>query len=59
MRPIPYGKQWIDDDDTQSVINALEGDWMTQDPIIKQFEKKIAEYISVKFAIADIIVIYI
>ncbi len=33
-----YGKQTIDNDDIQAVVDALKSDWMTQGPTIKKFE---------------------
>ena len=36
---IPYGKQFISDDDIQAVIGALKGDYLTQGPTILEFEK--------------------
>lgn len=49
---IPYGKQWIDGEDIQGVIEVLKGDWLTQGPTIEKFEKAIADYVGVKYAIA-------
>ena len=36
---ISYGKQHIDKDDIEAVINILKGDWLTQGPAIESFEK--------------------
>lgn len=49
---IPYGKQWIDDDDISSVINVLTSDWITQGPVIEEFESAIAQYTCSKYAVA-------
>jgi len=49
---IPYGKQWIDEEDIKQVEKVLKGDWLTQGPNIEQFEKEIAEYVGAKYAIA-------
>ena len=35
---IPYGTQWIDDDDVHSVTEVLQSDWLTQGPKIKEFD---------------------
>jgi len=48
----PYGHQWIDEDDIDNVIEALRGDWITQGPKIAEFEKCIADYCDVKYAVA-------
>lgn len=47
---IPYGHQYINDDDVQAVIAALKSDYMTQGPLIGQFEKDFANYLGVKYA---------
>ena len=49
-KPIPYGHQHINDEDVQAVIAALKSDYMTQGPLIGQFEKNFAEYLGVKYA---------
>ncbi|GIN74770.1 spore coat protein [Bacillus sp. J14TS2] len=57
MRPIrqsllPYGKQSIDEDDIEAVINILKSDYLTTGPEIERFEKRIAEYVGAKYAVA-------
>lgn len=52
MKNIPYGSQWIDDDDINAVVNVLKGDWLTQGPLVDRFEEEIARYIGVKYAVA-------
>ena len=42
---IPYGKQSIDDEDIQSVVAALKGDYLTTGPLVAEFENKIGEYV--------------
>lgn len=49
---IPYGKQIIDDDDVNAVIEALKSPLITQGPIVKQFENALASYCGVKHAVA-------
>lgn len=48
--PIPYGHQYINDDDIQAVIEALKSDYMTQGPRIGAFEKAFAEYLGCRYA---------
>lgn len=50
--PIPYGRQWLDDDDIQAVVQALQSDWLTQGPLVAQFEQAIADYCGVRYAVA-------
>ncbi|SEN65654.1 UDP-4-amino-4,6-dideoxy-N-acetyl-beta-L-altrosamine transaminase [Paenibacillus sp. OV219] len=49
---LPYGKQWLEDDDIEAVINVLKSDFITQGPQIERFERKVAEYVGVKYAVA-------
>lgn len=47
-----YGRQSIDDDDIQAVINVLRGDFLTQGPHVARFESALAEYVGAKYAVA-------
>jgi UDP-4-amino-4,6-dideoxy-N-acetyl-beta-L-altrosamine transaminase len=49
---LAYGRQTIDDEDIQSVVNVLKGDYLTTGPYVKEFEEKVAEYIGAKYAVA-------
>ncbi len=49
---IPYGKQDINQQDIDAVVAVLKSDWLTQGPIIPQFEQGIAQYCQVQHAIA-------
>ncbi|MFH4963804.1 UDP-4-amino-4,6-dideoxy-N-acetyl-beta-L-altrosamine transaminase [Gaetbulibacter sp. M235] len=49
---IPYGRQYIEQDDIDAVVKALNADFLTQGPKVKEFEEKFAEYIGVKYAVA-------
>ena len=49
---IPYGRQSIDQEDIDSVIETLKSDYLTQGPKIKEFELKFAEYVGAKYAVA-------
>lgn len=39
---LPYGRQWIDDDDVAAVTAVLRGDWLTQGPAVEAFEQAVA-----------------
>ena len=52
LKPIPYGRQNITDEDIQAVNDVLRGDFLTQGPQIKLFEEAFAEYIGAKYAVA-------
>lgn len=49
---LAYGRQIIDDEDVQSVVNALKGDYLTTGPYVKEFEEKVASYVGAKYAVA-------
>jgi perosamine synthetase len=49
---LPYGHQWIDNEDIASVVEVLKGDWITQGPKVDEFEKRVAEYCHAKYAVA-------
>lgn len=52
MEYIPYGKQYIDQDDIDAVVEVLKSDWLTQGPRIKEFESMVASYHKCKYAVA-------
>jgi UDP-4-amino-4,6-dideoxy-N-acetyl-beta-L-altrosamine transaminase len=52
MKPIPYGRQSISEEDIRAVTEVLQSDFLTQGPKIDEFEKKFAAYIGVKYAVA-------
>ena len=49
---IPYGSQWIDDEDISEVVNVLKSDWITTGPKISEFEKALCSYLGCKNAVA-------
>lgn len=49
---LPYGRQWIDEDDVKAVVDVLNSDFITTGPTISQFEKTIAEFVGTKYAVA-------
>lgn len=52
MKPIPYGRQHIDEKDIEAVVQTLKSDFLTQGPKVSQFEEKFAAYVGSKYAIA-------
>lgn len=52
MKPIPYGRQDINEKDIAAVVNVLRSDWLTQGPSVEQFEQKVAAYCGAKYAVA-------
>ena len=49
---IPYGKHYIDENDIQAVVDVLRSDYLTQGPIVEKFERAVAQYVGVKYAVA-------
>lgn len=49
---IPYGRQHIDSDDINAVVEVLQSDWLTQGPKVPAFEKAVAQYCKANFAVA-------
>lgn len=52
MKPIPYGRQHITQQDIDAVVEALQADFLTQGPRIKEFEDKFAAYVGAQYAVA-------
>ena len=49
---IPYGRQTIEEDDVQAVVDVLRSDYLTTGPKIAEFEKMVADYVGAKYAVA-------
>jgi len=49
---IPYGKHYLDEDDIDAVVSTLRSNYITQGPAIEAFEKRIADYVGAKYAVA-------
>lgn len=49
---IPYGRQWIDEEDIAAVVEVLRSDYLTTGPMVEKFEKKVADYVGAKYAVA-------
>lgn len=49
---IPYGRQSIDEDDIQAVVETLRSDFLTTGPKVHEFEQCVADYVGAKYAVA-------
>ena len=49
---IPYGRQTIEDDDVEAVVEALRGEWLTQGPTVAAFEEDFASACGAPHAVA-------
>lgn len=49
---IPYGKQHVTAEDIQAVTDVLRSDFLTQGPVVGEFEKAFAAYLGARYAVA-------
>jgi perosamine synthetase len=49
---IPYGRQIIDDEDIQAVVEVLYSDWLTTGPQVGEFEEDFSRYVGANYAVA-------
>ncbi len=52
MDAIPYGAQWIDEDDIRAVQDVLRGELITQGPVAERFERRICELTGAKYCVS-------
>lgn len=48
---IPYGRQTIEADDIQAVVEVLRSDWLTTGPMVERFERALAERVGARYAV--------
>ena len=49
---IPYGRQSIDEDDINAVVDTLKSNWLTQGPAVPAFEKALTQFCGAEHAVA-------
>lgn len=49
---LPYGRQWIGDDDVAAVAKVLRGDFLTTGPAVEAFEAALAGRVGSRYAVA-------
>lgn len=49
---IPYGRQDINQADIDAVVEVLQSDFLTQGPVVPEFEKAVSAYCCVRYAVA-------
>lgn len=52
MNQIPYGRQTIEEEDVQNIIEVLRSPFITQGPKVEEFEELVAKYHDAKYGIA-------
>ncbi|GAA5786416.1 UDP-4-amino-4,6-dideoxy-N-acetyl-beta-L-altrosamine transaminase [Chitiniphilus shinanonensis] len=48
---IPYGRQWLDQDDERAVLDTLRSDYLTQGPRIAEFEQALCDYTGARYCV--------
>lgn len=51
-RLIPYGRQWLDEEDVRAVVEVLRSDWLTTGPKVAEFEERFAAWVGARYAVA-------
>ena len=49
---LPYGRQTITEDDISAVVNALRSPFLTQGPLVPQFERTFASKVGARYGVA-------
>ena len=49
---LPYGRQYIDEDDIAAVVEVLRSDWLTTGPKVREFEEEVAGYVGARYGVA-------
>jgi len=49
---IPLTKPYFNQDEIKEIKKVLDSGWVSQGPEVKKFEKKVTEYLNIKYAIA-------
>jgi perosamine synthetase len=49
---LPYGHQWLDEEDISAVVEVLRSDWLTTGPKVTEFEQVFAERVGAREAVA-------
>ncbi|MEZ4266348.1 MAG: UDP-4-amino-4,6-dideoxy-N-acetyl-beta-L-altrosamine transaminase [Myxococcota bacterium] len=49
---IPYGSQWVDEDDVAAVVEALRSPWLTTGPAVERFEAGLCQATGAEHAVA-------
>lgn len=49
---LPYGRQWLDEEDIAAVVEVLRSDWLTTGPKVAEFEQTFADFVGAREAVA-------
>ncbi len=48
---IPYGRQWVDEEDIRAVADVLRSSWLTTGPLVERFEEALAAKVGARFCV--------
>lgn len=48
---LTYGRQCLDEDDKKAVLEVLNGEWLTQGPVVERFETALCDQFGTKHAV--------
>jgi UDP-4-amino-4,6-dideoxy-N-acetyl-beta-L-altrosamine transaminase len=51
MKPLPYGRPCLDDDDIDAVVAVLRSEWLTTGPMVERFESALADRVGAAHAV--------
>ncbi len=49
---LPYGRQWVDEEDIEAVVQVLRSDRLTTGPAVQEFEQALASRVGTQHAVA-------
>jgi perosamine synthetase len=49
---LPYGRQWIEEEDIEAVAQVLRSDWITTGPRVPAFEEAVARFVGAREGVA-------
>lgn len=49
---LPYGRQFLDEDDVRAVSEVLRGDWLTTGPMVQKFENKFRQVVKSDYVVS-------
>lgn len=52
LKTLPYGRQDISEEDIEAVVKVLKSDFLTQGPVVGQFEDAVSQYCGAKYSVA-------
>src|ERR1700687_3330823 len=51
-RLLPYGRQSLNEEDIQAVVEVLRSDWLTTGPKVGEFEERFSAWVGAKYGVS-------